>query len=67
MRWRAHQSPGLALGLEMAPAASLDDWDAMVDTNVKGLLYITRACLPGMVARNRGHLRALPAPCAPAP
>ena len=40
----------------MAPSASLDDWDAMVDTNVKGLLYITRACLPGMVARNRGHI-----------
>ena len=42
--------------MEMAPAASLDDWDAMVDTNVKGLMYITRACLPGMVARNRGHI-----------
>ena len=42
--------------MEMAPAASLDDWDAMVDTNVKGLLYVTRACLPGMVARNRGHI-----------
>lgn len=52
----AAQNAGLALGLEMAPAASLDDWDAMVDTNVKGLLYITRACLPGMVARNRGHI-----------
>jgi len=47
---------GLALGLEMAPSASLDDWDTMIDTNVKGLLYVTRACLPGMVARNRGHV-----------
>lgn len=47
---------GLALGLEPAPAASLDDWDTMVDTNVKGLMYCTRAALPGMVARNRGHI-----------
>jgi len=38
----------------MAQAASLDDWDTMVDTNVKGLVYVTRACLPGMVSRNRG-------------
>jgi 3-hydroxy acid dehydrogenase/malonic semialdehyde reductase len=47
---------GLALGLEPAPAANLDDWDTMVDTNVKGLMYCTRAALPGMVARNRGHI-----------
>ena len=47
---------GLALGLEGAQAASLDEWDAMVDTNVKGLMYCTRAALPGMVARNRGHI-----------
>ena len=47
---------GLALGLEPAHKASLDDWDTMVDTNIKGLLYSTRALLPGMVARNRGHL-----------
>jgi 3-hydroxy acid dehydrogenase/malonic semialdehyde reductase len=47
---------GLALGLEPAQAASLDDWDTMVDTNVKGLMYCTRAALPGMVARNRGHI-----------
>jgi 3-hydroxy acid dehydrogenase/malonic semialdehyde reductase len=45
---------GLALGLEPAQRASLDDWNAMVDTNVKGLLYVTRAALPGMVARDRG-------------
>lgn len=47
---------GLALGLEPAHAASLDDWDTMVDTNVKGLMYCTRAILPGMVNRNRGHV-----------
>ncbi len=47
---------GLAVGLEPAQAAQLDDWDAMVDTNVKGVMYVTRAVLPGMVARNRGHV-----------
>ena len=47
---------GLALGLEPAHAAGLDDWDTMVDTNVKGVLYCTRAVLPGMVARDRGHI-----------
>ncbi|HSD61254.1 MAG TPA: SDR family oxidoreductase, partial [Burkholderiales bacterium] len=47
---------GLALGLEPAQRASLDDWDQMVDTNVKGLMYCTRALLPGMVARDRGHV-----------
>ena len=47
---------GLALGLESAQAANLDDWDAMIDTNVKGLAYCSRAALPGMVARNRGHI-----------
>ncbi len=47
---------GLALGLGGAQEASLDDWDRMVDTNIKGLMYVTRAVLPGMVARNRGHV-----------
>ncbi|MCC6523016.1 MAG: SDR family oxidoreductase [Polyangiaceae bacterium] len=47
---------GGALGLEPAHEADLDDWDAMVDTNVKGLMYVTRAVLPGMVARDRGHV-----------
>lgn len=47
---------GLALGLEPAQQASLDDWDTMVDTNIKGLMYCTRAVLPGMVARNRGQI-----------
>jgi NADP-dependent 3-hydroxy acid dehydrogenase YdfG len=47
---------GLALGLEPAWAVDLDDWDIMVDTNVKGLMYCTRAILPGMVERNCGHV-----------
>jgi 3-hydroxy acid dehydrogenase/malonic semialdehyde reductase len=47
---------GLALGLEPAHEASLDDWNQMVDTNCKGLMTTTRAVLPGMVARNRGHV-----------
>ncbi len=47
---------GLALGLEPAQRASLDDWDEMVDTNIKGLYTMTRALLPGMVERNRGHI-----------
>jgi 3-hydroxy acid dehydrogenase/malonic semialdehyde reductase len=47
---------GLARGLAPAQEADLDDWDAMVDTNVKGLMYVTRAVLPGMVARGRGHV-----------
>jgi NADP-dependent 3-hydroxy acid dehydrogenase YdfG len=47
---------GLALGLAPAHEASLEDWEQMVDVNVKGLLYVTRAVLPGMVARDRGHV-----------
>lgn len=47
---------GLALGLEPAHRASLDEWEQMVDTNVKGLMYLTRAVLPGMVERARGHI-----------
>ncbi|TAN68979.1 MAG: SDR family oxidoreductase [Magnetospirillum sp.] len=47
---------GLALGLEPAHNADLDDWETMVDTNLKGVMYMTRAVLPGMVARNRGHV-----------
>jgi 3-hydroxy acid dehydrogenase / malonic semialdehyde reductase len=47
---------GLALGLEPAQRTNLDDWDSMVDTNVSGLMYVTRAVLPGMVARRRGHI-----------
>lgn len=47
---------GLALGLGPAHEASLDDWDTMVATNINGLLYTVRATLPGMVARDRGHV-----------
>ncbi|WP_144392205.1 SDR family oxidoreductase [Pleionea sediminis] len=47
---------GLALGLEPANNASLEDWDTMIDTNIKGLNYVTRAVLPGMVERNKGHI-----------
>jgi len=47
---------GLALGLGPAPEADLDQWDQMIDTNCKGLTYCTRAILPGMVARGRGHV-----------
>lgn len=47
---------GLALGLEPAHRADLDDWETMVDTNIKGLMYCTRLLLPGMVERNRGHV-----------
>jgi 3-hydroxy acid dehydrogenase/malonic semialdehyde reductase len=46
---------GLALGLEPAHRAKLDDWEAMIDTNAKGLIYVTHALLPGMVDRDRGH------------
>ena len=47
---------GLALGLEPAQRASLDEWETMVDTNVKGLMAMTHAVLPGMIARGRGHI-----------
>lgn len=47
---------GLALGLEPAWEVDLDDWETMVDTNVKGVMYCTRAVLPGMVDRNIGHV-----------
>ena len=46
---------GLALGLEPAHEARPEDWDRMVATNVTDLIHITRALLPGMVERNRGH------------
>ncbi len=47
---------GLAVGLSHVDDADVDDWDRMVDTNVKGLLYVTRAVAPLMVARERGHI-----------
>ena len=47
---------GLALGLEPEFEGSTDDWDGKIDTNVKGLLTMTRLIVPGMVARDRGHV-----------
>ena len=53
---------GLALGLEPAYQASLGDWDLMVETNVVGLMHVTRALLPSMVERNLGHVVNLGSP-----
>jgi len=47
---------GLALGMGSAQSADLNDWETMVDTNIKGLLYLTRAILPGMVKQKNGHI-----------
>lgn len=47
---------GLAKGLEPAHRADLADWDEMLDTNCRGLVHCTRAVLPGMVERGRGHV-----------
>ena len=47
---------GLALGLEAEYQGSFDDWETMIDTNIKGLLTMTRFVVPGMVERNRGHI-----------
>ena len=58
--WRAVDvlvnNAGLALGMDPAYRAQLSDWDTMVATNVTGLMHMTRALLPGMVARNTGHV-----------
>jgi NADP-dependent 3-hydroxy acid dehydrogenase YdfG len=47
---------GLSRGLKKLHECSIQDWEEMIDTNIKGLLYVTRAILPGMVARNNGHV-----------
>jgi 3-hydroxy acid dehydrogenase/malonic semialdehyde reductase len=47
---------GLALGVEPAHKANIEDWENMIDTNNKGLVYMTRAVLPAMVERNVGHI-----------
>ncbi|MBY0434244.1 MAG: SDR family NAD(P)-dependent oxidoreductase [Cyclobacteriaceae bacterium] len=47
---------GNAHGLDPVQTGSLDDWDAMIDINVKGLLYVSREILPGMVERKSGHI-----------
>lgn len=47
---------GLAVGLSHIQDGDTDDWDRMIDTNVKGLLYVTRAIAPLMVKQNKGHI-----------
>jgi NADP-dependent 3-hydroxy acid dehydrogenase YdfG len=47
---------GNAHGLDPIQSGNVDDWDAMMDINVKGLLYVTRSVLPGMVERKSGHV-----------
>jgi NADP-dependent 3-hydroxy acid dehydrogenase YdfG len=47
---------GLSRGLDKLYMGSIEDWEEMIDTNVKGLLYVTRAVVPGMVVRGRGHV-----------
>ena len=58
--WRAIDilvnNAGLALGRDSFENASLDDWDTMIDTNVKGLLYVSKAVLPYFTARKKGHI-----------
>jgi 3-hydroxy acid dehydrogenase / malonic semialdehyde reductase len=59
-RWAAIDillnNAGLSRGLDKFHEGLISDWDEMIDTNVKGLLYVTRTVLPGMVARGRGHV-----------
>jgi NADP-dependent 3-hydroxy acid dehydrogenase YdfG len=47
---------GLALGIEKIQDGVLENWETMIDTNVKGLLYVTKEILPGMLRRNNGHI-----------
>ncbi len=47
---------GLALGRDFFDEADIDEWDTMLDTNVKGLLYVSKAVLPLMTAQNKGHI-----------
>ena len=59
-KWRAIDvlvnNAGLSRGLAKLHEGKLQDWDEMIDTNLKGLLYVSRAVIPGMVARGRGHV-----------
>jgi 3-hydroxy acid dehydrogenase/malonic semialdehyde reductase len=61
--WRAIDvlvnNAGLSRGLTKLYQDDIEDWEEMIDTNVKGLLYVTRAIVPGMVERNRGHVISL--------
>jgi serine 3-dehydrogenase len=58
--WRAIDvlvnNAGLSRGLDKLPGGLLDDWEEMIDTNIKGLLYVSRAVVPGMIERGRGHI-----------
>ena len=58
--WRAIDTlinnAGLAVGLEALHEGDPDDWERMIDTNIKGLLYVTRAVAPGMADRRAGHI-----------
>ena len=58
--WKAVEillnNAGLSRGLDKLQEGKIDDWDEMIDTNVKGLLYVTRAVLPGMLSRGSGHV-----------
>lgn len=58
--WRAIDvlvnNAGLSRGLQKVQESELQDWEEMIDTNIKGLLYVTRAVLPGMLARKKGHI-----------
>lgn len=47
---------GLAKGVEPIPKANIDDWETMIDTNIKGLLFVTRLVLPHMIDRKMGHI-----------
>lgn len=47
---------GLSRGLDKLHEASIQDWEEMIDTNIKGLLYMTRTLVPGMVSRGKGHV-----------
>ena len=50
---------GLSRGLDKLYLGKIEDWEEMIDTNVKGLLYVTRSVVPGMVVRGRGHVISL--------
>jgi 3-hydroxy acid dehydrogenase / malonic semialdehyde reductase len=50
---------GLSRGLDRLYEGNVEDWDEMIDTNVKGLLYVARVVVPGMVARGKGHIISL--------
>jgi 3-hydroxy acid dehydrogenase / malonic semialdehyde reductase len=59
-KWQAidvlMNNAGNAHGLDPIHKGNIDDWDAMIDINVKGLLYVSRAVLPGMTSRGSGHV-----------